>query len=165
MMSASRRLLPLLCLAALLPTLAGCAHRTPVGPAAKDFTLTTLDGKKIRLADLKGKTVLVNFWASWCGYCAEEAPDIEAIYQKYHPEGLEVLGVGDDDAAALAAKASELKLTYPIGSNPEAVKLYGVTGFPTTIVINREGEIVDTLDGARPKIELESTVKAVMETK
>ncbi len=129
---------------------------------APDFSLTTLDGKKISLSDLKGKPVMVVFWASWCHYCAQEAPSIEALYQQYHPKGLEVLGVGTDDAASLAKKANELKLTYPIGSNPDAGKAYGVTSIPHVFVIAKDGAISASLLGARPKDELEGEIKKVM---
>jgi len=172
-----RRLLLLLALALPLLFVLGCEQpattgtpkppaagtsAAPSGQAAQDFTLTTLDGNKIALADLKGKPVLVNFWASWCHFCAQEAPDIEALYKQYHSQGLEVLGVGTDDPAALAKKAAELKITYPVGSDPDAARKYGVTGFPTTVVINRQGEVVASLRGLRTKSELESEIKKVM---
>jgi cytochrome c biogenesis protein CcmG/thiol:disulfide interchange protein DsbE len=132
------------------------------GRTAEDFTLTTTEGKEIRLADLKGQPVVVNFWASWCHYCAQEAPDLEALYQQYHPKGLAVLGVGTDDAKSLQAKAKELGLTYPVGSGPETAQRYGVDGVPHTVFVNRDGWITASLVGARPKAELEAEVKKIM---
>ncbi len=140
---------------------AGPAAETQGTPAA-EFSFTTTEGKTISLAELKGKPVLVNFWASWCHFCVQEAPDLEALYQQYHPQGLEVLGVGTDDNAALKAKAAELGLTYPVGSNPEAAQAYGVGGIPHTFLIDRQGEVVASLVGARPRAELEEAIKKVM---
>jgi peroxiredoxin len=130
--------------------------------SAPDFSLTTLDGKTIKLSDLKGKPVVVNFWASWCHYCGGEARDLEALYKQYRPQGLQMLGVGVDDPAALKRRAEELKLTYPIGSNPEAAKRYGVSGIPHTFLINREGKVVSSLIGARPRAELEAQVRKIL---
>ncbi len=133
-----------------------------VGKAAPDFSLTTLDGKKLDLAGLKGKPVVVNFWASWCGYCAAEAPDLEALYKQYSPKGLQMLGVGTDEPEKLGPKAKELGLTYPIGSNPDAARSYGVQGIPHTFIINSKGEVTASLVGQRSKEELEAEIKKAM---
>jgi peroxiredoxin len=133
-----------------------------VGADAPSFTLKTSDGKSITLADLRGKPVVLNFWASWCHFCAQEAPDLDALYRQYQPKGLQVLGVGTDDAAALKAKAEELGLTYPTGANAEAAHTYGVGGVPHTFFVDREGKITASLVGARPKAELEAEVRKIL---
>jgi peroxiredoxin len=132
------------------------------GGVAPDFSFTTLDGKTIELSDLKGKPVVLNFWASWCHYCLGEAPDLEVLYKKYSPQGLQMLGVGTDDPAALKRKAEELKLTYAIGSEPNAAKLYGVNGIPHTFFISRDGKIAKSLLGAAPRAELEAQIKRIL---
>lgn len=133
-----------------------------IGQPAPDFTLKTLDGKSVSLSSLKGKPVVVNFWASWCHFCAQEAPDLEAIYKQHHAKGLQLLGVGTDEASKLAAKAKELGLTYPIGSNPKAAEMYGVQGIPHTFFVNKEGKLVSQVVGARPRAELETEVKKIL---
>ena len=133
-----------------------------MGKPAPDFTFTTLDGKAIKLADLKGKPLVINFWASWCHFCLQEAPDLEALYQHYQGQGLEMIGIGTDDARALQEKVKELGLTYPVGSAPEVAKEYGVSGIPHTFIINREGIVVASLVGAQPKEELEAQIKQVL---
>lgn len=133
-----------------------------VGGDAPNFTLETSDGKSITLADLKGKPVVLNFWASWCHFCAQEAPDLDALYRQYQPKGLQVLGVGTDEAAALKAKAKELGLTYPTGADAEAARTYGVGPVPHTFFVDREGKITASLLGARPKAELEAEVRKIL---
>jgi cytochrome c biogenesis protein CcmG/thiol:disulfide interchange protein DsbE len=159
-------------------TLAGCQQQESAAPptsrqqmpapvaatskAAADFTLDSFGGKTIKLSELKGEPVVVNFWSSTCHYCAQEAPILDEIYRQYQGQGLQVLGVGLDDAQALREKAQQLKLTYPTGYNAEAGQEYGVTGVPQTVFIDRHGDVVATLVGARPKAELEAEVKKVL---
>jgi cytochrome c biogenesis protein CcmG, thiol:disulfide interchange protein DsbE len=133
-----------------------------VGKPAPDFTLNTFDGQTISLSSLKGKPVAVIFWSSTCHYCAQEAPILEQLYQQYKGQGLEVLGVGLDDEAALRDKAKQLKLTYPNGYNPQAGQRYGIDGVPHTFIVDREGTISASLLGARPKDQLEEEIKKVL---
>jgi peroxiredoxin len=140
----------------------GQMQQAEINQPAPDFTLTTLDGKTIRLSDLKGKPVIINFWASWCHYCVQEAPDLEAVYKQYHPRGLQLLGVGTDEAAKLQAKAKELGLTYPIGSNPKAAEMYGVQGIPHSFFVGKDGKLISQVVGAVPRPELETQVKKIL---
>jgi len=136
-----------------------------VGKPAPDFSFTTVDGKTIKLSDLKGKPVVVNFWASWCHFCAQEAPDLEAMYNQHKSQGLQMLGVGadpNDSPDVLAKKADELKITYPVGPGSDAAQKYGVTGFPTTFFVDRKGVLVSQLAGARPKDQLAAEVKKIL---
>jgi peroxiredoxin len=130
--------------------------------AAADFSFTDLQGKKVSLSDFKGKPVVLNFWASWCHFCAQEAPDLEALSKQYKDKDLVVLGVGTDDQDALRQKAEQLKLTYPVGSNPTAAQSYGVSGVPHTFMIDRKGNITASLVGARPKADLEEEIKKIL---
>jgi cytochrome c biogenesis protein CcmG/thiol:disulfide interchange protein DsbE len=162
-----RRLIPqaslLAAVAAVALVLGGCGQQTAAPEAgAPDFSFTALDGQTVSLAALRGKPVLLNFWASWCHFCAEEAPHLEALHREHQSAGLQVLGVGTDSQDALRQKAADLNLTYPVGSNPEAAKAYGVGGVPHTFIISREGKIVASLIGARSKAELETEVRKVL---
>lgn len=109
------------------------------------FTVTDLEGKTVSFADLRGKVVLVNFWATWCPPCRAEIPDLVALQEKYRDK-LVVLGISEDEDATPAqvkAFGVEQKMNYPIVmKTPELAKIFkGVTALPTTFVIDPEGKI------------------------
>jgi thiol-disulfide isomerase/thioredoxin len=112
----------------------------PVG----DFTVTDLDGRTISSSDLRGKVVLVNFWATWCPPCRAEIPDLIKLQQKYRDK-LVVLGISEDEIPADEVKAFAVaqKMNYPVAmTKPELAKIFrGVSALPTTFVINPEGKI------------------------
>jgi peroxiredoxin len=108
-----------------------------------DFTLPSLDGKRISLKDFRGKLVFLNFWATWCVPCREEMPAMEKLYQEFKDTSFIVLAVNVKDRKAdAAAFVKELKLTYPIAFDPEGQVglLYGAWGLPTTYLIGPKGE-------------------------
>jgi len=108
-----------------------------------DFTLTDPDGKKISLKDFRGKTLFLNFWATWCEPCREEMPAMEKLYQEHKNNNFVVLAVNVKDRKQEAlAFVKELKLTYPIAFDPnaEVASLYGAWGLPTTYLIGPKGE-------------------------
>jgi peroxiredoxin len=109
-----------------------------------DFTLNDLDGKSWKLSDLKGKVVLVNFWATWCPPCNRELPDLEALYNQYEHEGLVVLAISDEEGARVQPFIKKQKLTYPILLDPgrKVNDLYEVEGIPKTFIYDRDGKIV-----------------------
>jgi cytochrome c biogenesis protein CcmG, thiol:disulfide interchange protein DsbE len=117
--------------------------RTPPAPA---FALTRLDAPgKLALASLRGKVVVLNFWASWCAPCKSEAPRLEAAWQRYRQQGVVVLGVDGQDFSGDAKRfIRKHKITYPnVHDGPGDVGTkYGVTGFPETYFVDRRGRLV-----------------------
>jgi len=106
-----------------------------------DFSLTDLSGSEIRLEDLKGKPILINFWASWCVPCREEMPLLEKYFKKY-PLGIQMVAVNDGESEAVVrAFADELDLSFPILLDPqsEISRQYNVLGLPSTFFIDEGG--------------------------
>lgn len=109
-----------------------------------DFTLSDLQGKQWRLRDLRGKVVLVNFWATWCPPCRKEMPDLQSLYEKYKDQGFVVLSISDEEAAKVQPFIAERKITYPILLDPgrKVNDTFMVEGIPKSFVYNREGKLV-----------------------
>lgn len=118
---------------------------------APDFELVTLDGQPARLSNLRGKVVLLNFWATWCPPCKAEMPDLEAIYREYgDAQGLVVVGVNyEEDAAPVEAFVRERGLSFPVwlDRKGEAAAKLGVRGLPVSFIIDREGYVLDAWNG------------------
>jgi len=126
-------------------------HQTPppkVGAPAPAFSLARLDGKgRVSLASLRGKTVVLNFWASWCTPCKREAPALEQLWQDYRGRGVVVLGVdtGPDARSDGRRFVAAHRLTYPVVFDPNALvaaNRYSVSELPVTYVLDREGRVV-----------------------
>ncbi len=120
-------------------------------PAAPEFELPRLDeDSTLSLASLRGQAVVLNFWASWCGPCRDEAPVLEAAWQEYRDEGLVVVGVDREDTPGDArAFIERFSLTYPNVRDAEDVLRtpYGITGVPETYIVDRQGRLVAHLLG------------------
>lgn len=113
------------------------------GQPAPDFTLDLLDGSTIRLSDLRGNVVVVNFWATWCPPCEEELPALQSLSSQYQPEVV-FLGLAYEDQESLVrAAVARLGLTYRIGLDVDGriARAYGITGVPETFVIGPQGEV------------------------
>jgi peroxiredoxin len=109
-----------------------------------DFTLTDLHGNRWHLRELKGKVVLVNFWATWCPPCRKEMPDLQALYDKYQEQGFVVLSISDEEPAKVQPFITERKITYPVLLDPgrKVNEEFQVEGIPKTFVYDREGKLV-----------------------
>jgi thiol-disulfide isomerase/thioredoxin len=124
------------------------ANSLKVGATPADFSLPTPDGKMIALSSFKGKVVLVDFWASWCGPCRKENPNVVAMYKKYHNKGFDILGVSLDDDKTKWMKAYEADglvwnhVSDLKGWECTAAKLYGITAIPFTLLLDKEGKVV-----------------------
>jgi cytochrome c biogenesis protein CcmG/thiol:disulfide interchange protein DsbE len=120
----------------------------PESGPAPDFTLTTFDGEEIRLSDLRGQIIFLNFWASWCGPCLDEAPDLQRVYERYQDRGVEFIGIAytDTDWKSLDF-IEQFSLTYPNGPDRGNIISddYNIQGVPESFVINREGQVVHTI--------------------
>src|SRR5947209_6043814 len=116
------------------------------GQPAPEFTLQSLDGKTVRLADFRGKGVLLNFWATWCGPCKIEMPWFVELQKEYGPQGLQIVGVAMDDASKdeITKFVKEMGVNYTILLGKESVgqEYGGVNVLPTTFFIDRDGKIV-----------------------
>ncbi len=143
-LSFKTRLILCLCLFGLL-FLFDCSKKEKApSTLAPDFKLETLEGEEIRLSSLKGRVVLLDFWATWCAPCREAIPHLVHLYKTYHEKGLEVIGMNMDkgDIDVVRRFAKSMDIPYPVLVTPHEVsKAYGVTGLPTTIIVDREGKI------------------------
>ena len=131
------------------------------GQQAPDFELKALDGRTIRLSDYRGKAVVLNFWATWCGPCKVEMPWFEEFQKQYAAQGLVILGVAMDDSQDDVQKfAQELGVHYPIVMGRNSVAdAYGVQAFPGTFYIDRNGRIVEWVTGLAGHGDIEENIK------
>jgi peroxiredoxin len=139
----------------------------PGKAADLDLTLKDRDGKDVRLADHRGKVLVLDFWATWCGPCKVEIPGFVSLYDKYRKDGLEIFGlVTLDEMKNVPPFATEFKMNYPIldaNENPDVEKAYGpFEGLPTTLVIDRDGRVCKEHFGYTPVEEFEREIQALL---
>ena len=140
------------------------------GKVAPAFTLATLDGKKVSLSDYKGRPVLVNFWATWCGPCKVEMPWFEEFRKQYAAQGFEILGLADDvDAGkdAIAKVAQKTGVTYPILLTDGKIQMAyggpdGMDYLPMSFYVDKNGVIVEETAGLGSKDEIEAHIKKIV---
>ena len=140
---------------ALLAPLAIAASSS--GPAA-NFTLKSANGENIRLSEYRGQVVLLNFWASWCGPCRQEMPELDALHQKYEELGFTVFGVNVEQDRKMADKIlRDIPVSFPIlFDDQNAVsELYDVDAMPVTVLVDRNGDIRFMHRGYKPGYEIE----------
>jgi peroxiredoxin len=142
----------------------GCKSQ---GVANLDFTLKDMDGASVRLADFKGKVLVLNFWATWCPPCKAEIPGIIEVHSKYKDKGVVILGISeDDDPQTLKTFSTEWKINYPMLVGRDEDKLfdaYGpLYGIPTTVFIGRDGAICGRHVGPATMEEFEKEIKTLL---
>jgi len=125
------------------------------GPAP-DFTLKSQSGKNLRLSDYRGQVVMINFWASWCGPCRQEMPLLEDMYKRYAKLGFTILGVNvDNDSAKANSYLKDVKVSFPVlyDTSSSVSKLYNVSAMPTTVLVDKNGNMRFLHMGYKPGYE------------
>lgn len=140
--------------------------KTQGGAKAPDFTLPDAKGNEVTMSTVKGKIKIIDFWASWCGPCRLNNPALKALYEEYHPKGLEIIGVSLDTNKANWEKAIEkdgltwINVSSLKGWNCDVVRLYNITGVPSVLVLDENNNIVATgLRGEQLKMFLHENLK------
>ncbi|RCU50042.1 MULTISPECIES: TlpA family protein disulfide reductase [Corallincola] len=134
----------------------GAAYSAELKIPAPDFTLKSSTGENIRLSELRGEIVLLNFWASWCGPCRQEMPELEALATDFADLGVKVLGVNvEQDPSEGMAFLKDITVSFPIlfDKTNEVTELYDVDSMPTTVLIDRDGQIRFHHRGYKPGYE------------
>jgi thiol-disulfide isomerase/thioredoxin len=133
--------------------------------SAPEFKLTGLDGKPVTLADSKGKVILLNFWATWCGPCRAEIPDLVELQKKYK-DRLQILGlvVDDDDQDAIHKFVEKFGINYPVAAATDDIRIQygGIPALPTSFVLDAEGHIVQKHEGLRDPVLYETEIRALL---
>jgi peroxiredoxin len=142
------------------------------GKNAPPFTLPDLTGKSISLASYKGRPLVVDFWATWCGPCKVEIPWFEKLHDQYASQGLEIIGISTDDLDRddpaklftqkkdIADFAAKMHMNYPVLYGADAVEdKWGIDAMPTTFFIDRNGKIVASTIGLAPRDVIEADIK------
>ncbi len=148
------------------------------GKPAPNFTLTDLQGRKVSLSDYKGKAVLINFWATWCGPCKVEIPWFTKLHDQYASKGFEILGISNDDLdkddkpklleekAAISKFTEDMHMNYPVLLDADSITqpYGGVDSLPTSFFVNRQGVVVAQTVGLVSRDEVEANIQKALGT-
>jgi peroxiredoxin/outer membrane lipoprotein-sorting protein len=137
------------------------------GQTAANFSLKTLSGESFSLADAKGKTVVVDFWATWCPPCREEMPHLEKLYNELTPQGVVFAGISNEETGTIKSFVKKNNYTMPVLLDPkrEVQSRYGVHYFPTLLVIDGQGVIREHVTGSRSEAALRRLITGVTKSK
>jgi thiol-disulfide isomerase/thioredoxin len=165
-------LFALLALCMALPAFAASAEEMPSSAPFFALTMSTPDDKPVVFESLKGKPLIVNFWARWCGPCRKEIPDLAEMHAKYKSKGLVIVGIAVEDPANRDsvrefAKAYEMSYMLVVGGTQKSIELMQSignpqSGLPFTVVIDRQGKIVAKKLGAMSRADMEAAIKQVL---
>jgi cytochrome c biogenesis protein CcmG/thiol:disulfide interchange protein DsbE len=139
----------------------GKTSRVEVGDSAPDFTAMSFEGERIQLSQLRGRPVFINFWASWCIPCIEEAPDLRATYDRFKGTDLVMLGVNSQDFKTDAERyLNRHRLEYPSVRDPSGKisSSYGVRAFPESFFISRSGTVEHVVYGPMTAAEMKARI-------
>ncbi|MEW5841976.1 MAG: TlpA disulfide reductase family protein [Bacteroidota bacterium] len=146
------------------PNYVPAAQRTSA--QAPDFSLPTTDGKILKLSSLKGKVVIIDFWATWCPPCRKGIPDLIELKKKYGSKGLEIVGVSvdTDTKNQVVGFIKDKGINYPVVyGNQNVTELYGgIEAIPTTFIIDKQGKIVASYQGLMPALTYENHVRKLL---
>jgi peroxiredoxin len=138
------------------------------GHDAPDFVLTDLQGRTVKLSDLRGKAVVLNFWATWCPPCKEEIPWLVDLQKRYGSQGLQIVGINmdDGDPKDVVKFAAENSINYPVlyGQDKVADLYGGIDYLPTTFYIGRNGVVLDRVFGQPERGEIEKNIQRAIAT-
>ncbi len=145
---------------------AAASLNAQVGEQAPAFSLTNANGKTVSLSDLKGKVVVLNFWATWCPPCRAEIPAFIKVYKQYRPKGVEIVGVSLDqkgwDIVRPFLKTHNINYPVLVGDQKIAQAYGNINSIPTTFIIDKKGKIVDQHVGAMSEKALVSSFQKLL---
>lgn len=141
-------------IAALLA--AGTVNAERAAAPAPDFALKSSTGENLRLSELRGEVVMINFWASWCGPCRQEMPLLDELYNRYRPMGFTILGVNvEEDSTKARQMLDDIPVDFPIlfDNQSKVSELYDVVAMPSTFLVDRDGRVRYLHHGYKPGYE------------
>jgi thiol-disulfide isomerase/thioredoxin len=148
------------------PTTAGVPEAMSIGALAPNFTLQRLEGGSAQLSSYRGvKPVWVNFWATWCPHCQVEMPQMQEFYKQYHDQGLEILGVDDQEPSQLVQpyiSKGGYTWSFLLDLDGKITRQYRITGLPTHVFIGRDGVIQNIVVGSITRPQMDAAVTKLM---